>query len=83
MRESYKRAYPLILELQYLRELEEIIEYKKIEDEDKKKHLKELWSYRMEFIAQDVESLQKTLNLRSLVIDISEDTSHYVTLADL
>lgn len=83
MRESYKRAYPLILELQYLRELEEIIEYKKIEDEDKKKHLKELWSYRMEFMAQDVESLQKTLNLRSLVIDISEDTSHYVTLADL
>ena len=28
MRESYKRVYPLILELQYLKELEEIIEYK-------------------------------------------------------
>ena len=37
----------------------------------------------MEFMEQDVESLQKTLNLRSLVIDISEDTNHYVTLADL
>ena len=83
MRESYRRAYPLILELQYLKELEEIMEYKKLDDEDKKKHLKDLWSFRLEFMAQDVESLQKTLNLRSLVIDISEDTNHYVRLANL
>jgi FKBP12-rapamycin complex-associated protein len=83
MGESYRRAYPCILELQYLKELEEIIEYKKIGDEDAKKHLKDIWSYRLEFMAQDVESLQKTLNLRSLVIDISEDTNHYVTLAEL
>lgn len=83
MGESYRRAYHYILELQYLKELEEIIEYKKSDDEDKKKHLKDLWSFRLEFMAQDVESLQKTLNIRSLVIDISEDTNHYVRLADL
>lgn len=83
MGESYRRAYPCILELQYLKELEEIIEYKKISDESVKKHFKDLWSFRLEYMAQDVESLQKTLNLRSLVIDISEDTNHYVTLAEL
>jgi len=83
MGESYRRAYPCILEMQYLKELEEIIEYKKIDDEDKRMHLKDLWSFRLEFMAQDVESMQKTLNIRSLVIDISEDTNHYVKLADL
>lgn len=72
-----------MLELQYLKELEEIIEYKRHDDEDKRKHLKELWSYRLQFMAQDVEPIQKTLNLRSLVIDISEDTTHYLKLADL
>ena len=84
MGESYRRAYPCILELQYLKELEEIIEYKKGGGEEEvRNHFKDLWSYRLKFMAQDVESLQKTLNLRSLVIDTSEDTNHYVTLAEL
>ena len=72
-----------MLELQYLKELEEIIEYKTVDDEGRKKHLEKIWCKRLHFMIQDIGPIQKVLNLRSLVIDISEDTTHYLELADL
>lgn len=48
--ESYNRAYLLIQEMQNLRELEEIIEYKQVStDEYRKKHLYSLWCNRLEY----------------------------------
>jgi FKBP12-rapamycin complex-associated protein len=48
--ESYNRAYSLVIELQYLKELEEVIEYKKSENEEKKEHLYGLWKERFNHI---------------------------------
>jgi FKBP12-rapamycin complex-associated protein len=47
--ESYNRAYMLIQEMQNLRELEEILEYKTITDESRKEHLYSLWCKRLEY----------------------------------
>jgi len=47
--ESYNRAYKLVQEMQNLRELEEIIEYKSSTDEIRKEHLYSLWCKRIEY----------------------------------
>jgi FKBP12-rapamycin complex-associated protein len=49
--ESYNRAYSLIQELQFLKELEEVIEYKKSSTSEKKKEtLYKSWCQRMKAI---------------------------------
>ena len=41
--ESYGRAYKLIQDLQSLKELEEVIQYVRTSDEQRKKHIYKLW----------------------------------------
>lgn len=47
MRESYSRAYQIIVRAQQLEELEEIIKYKKYEEPENKEHLKQIWKERL------------------------------------
>jgi len=68
--------------MQHLRELEEIIDYKTTADDGRKKHLYALWQNRLEYQpSQDFEVWQKSLNLRSLVIDKSEEIASYLKFA--
>lgn len=82
--ESYNRAYLLIQEMQHLRELEEVIDYKSATDDQRKNHLYSLWCKRLEYQPpQDFEVWQKSLNLRSLVIDKAEEIDYYLKFAKL
>lgn len=82
--ESYNRAYLLVQELQNLRELEEIIEYQATADKERQRQLATLWSKRLEYQpTQDLEQWQKSLNLRNLVRDKSEDIDFYLRFSKL
>lgn len=70
--------------MQNLRELEEIIEYNSSPDLQRKRHLGILWSKRLEYQpTQDLEQWQKSLNIRNLVIDKSEDIDYYLKFSKL
>lgn len=70
--------------MQNLRELEEIIEYNQSNDSFRKKHLSTLWTRRLEYQpTQDLEQWQKSLNIRNLVIDKSEDIDYYLKFSKL
>lgn len=82
--ESYSRAYSLIQNLQSLRELEEVIQYVKHPDEQKKKHLCTLWQKRFAVQpSEDLNALQRSLNIRSIVIDRTEQVDEYIQFAEL
>jgi FKBP12-rapamycin complex-associated protein len=82
--ESYNRAYLLIQEMQNLKELEEIMEYNQSDDSYRRRHLSSIWAKRLEYQpTQDLEQWQKSLNIRNLVIDKSEDIDYYLKFSKL
>jgi|688.fasta_scaffold69915_6 FKBP12-rapamycin complex-associated protein len=55
--ESYNRAYQQIKELQFLKELEEVIEYKKTNSQEKKTNLYKCWINRQKSMpSHDLEA---------------------------
>lgn len=53
-------------------------------DPQRRKHLSLLWSKRLEYQpTQDLEQWQKSLNIRNLVIDKSEDIDYYLKFSKL
>ena len=70
--------------MQNLKELEEIIDYNQADDVYKRRHLSTLWSRRLEYQpTEDLEQWQKSLNIRNLVIDKSEDIDYYLKFSKL
>ena len=84
LNESYSRAYSLMIELQHLKELEEIIAYKQSEaNPTKQKRLEELWTIRRGHMQKDIDIWQKILTIRSLVKSRAEDVDLYIKYANL
>lgn len=70
--------------MQNLKELEEIIDYNQSDDIYKRRHLSTLWTKRLEFQpTEDLEQWQKSLNIRNLVIDKSDDIDFYLKFSKL
>ena len=77
--ESYHRAYATIQELQFLKELEEVIEYKTTSSSSKRANLFNCWIQRQKSVPpQDLEVHQKLLNIRCLVKDKQEQIESFI-----
>ncbi|KAG8798931.1 phosphatidylinositol kinase- protein kinase tor1, partial [Serendipita sp. 400] len=82
--DDYNRVYGTMVRIQLLSELEEIITYKKSVDQpDKKAMLRKTWKKRLQGCQHDVDTWQRVLQLRSLVISPSEDARSYIKFANL
>ena len=82
--ESYNRAYSNIQELQFLKELEEVIEYKTTNSHEKKENLYKCWVQRQKAVPpHDLEVHQKLLNIRCLVKDKQEEIESFIQFAKM
>lgn len=99
MAESYGRAYPSMLTAQTLAELEEIIDFRKIEErahasalrhptnrvsaEEARKNLLSVWRKRLAGCRLDAEVHASILAVRSLVLGPSEEVESILLLSEL
>ena len=99
MSESYKRAAPSMLRCQALAEMEEIIEYRKLEEQSKRannanfgstqdimdarRHLLSVWKKRLAGCRFDIETHLQIEGVRSLIIGQLEDVDTTLTLSAL
>ncbi|KAJ3396988.1 phosphatidylinositol kinase- protein kinase tor1 [Lobulomyces angularis] len=84
LNDSYSRAYPLIVRAQILSELEEIIEYKKLDDNHNRRLLiRNNWSKRLNGCSKDVDVWQKIFKVRSIVLTPRDDIKTGIKFANL
>ena len=82
--ESYTRAYEVVIRVQMLAELEEIITYKKSEGNlDKQKTMRETWTKRLKGCERNVETWQRMLKVRALVLSPKENIDMWIKFANL
>ena len=97
--ESYERAYKLLLLNDNLYQLEEIIQLKEYQKENKminnpniiskknnilnKDNLKNRWDKRMKIISEDSRAYEKILAIRNLVLNYEEDYEKHLDLAKI
>ncbi|CAG9463067.1 unnamed protein product [Pedinophyceae sp. YPF-701] len=92
--ETYERAYRDVVRIQQLTELEEVIEYFRLEsckgDEDvqaaaasRRATIRNMWHTRMEGVQRDVEVWQALLSVRSLVLSEEEDEDTWIKFSTL
>ncbi|KAJ9098776.1 hypothetical protein QFC19_006252 [Naganishia cerealis] len=82
--ESYGRAYDVVVRVQMLSELEEIISYKKFQDQPTRQEtLRKTWMKRLKGCQPDVEVWQRILQVRTLVLSPIEATDMWIKFANL
>ena len=82
--ESYTRAYGVVVRVQMLAELEEIITYKKSEsDSEKRATMRETWRARLQGCESNVETWQRMLKVRQLVLTPQENRELWIKFANL
>ncbi|KAJ3394189.1 phosphatidylinositol kinase- protein kinase tor1 [Entophlyctis sp. JEL0112] len=82
--ESYNRAYPVIVRIQMLAELDEIISYKQLYDfPDRQALIRKTWMKRLMGCQKTVEVWQKILRVRALVVSPMEDYDMWIKFANL
>lgn len=84
--ESYTRAYSVVVRVQMLAELEEIITYKKAKaalDLEKMETMKATWTNRLKGCEQNVETWQRMLKVRALVLEPKENLDMWIKFANL
>ena len=60
------------------------MEYNQSDEGYRKRQLSNIWAKRLEYQpTQDLEQWQKSLNIRNLVIDKSEDIDYYLKFSKL
>ena len=79
--ESYQRAYPIMVQLQMLSELEEAIEYK--EKPERRQTIKDMWWSRLQGCQRVVEDWQRILQVRSLVLEPADHQRTWLKYASL
>ena len=79
--ESYQRAYPTMVCVQMLAELEEVIAYKLVPD--RRDTIKEMWWQRLQGCQRVVDDWQRILMVRSMVIKPQEDERTWLKFAAL
>ncbi|KAK8146497.1 phosphatidylinositol kinase- protein kinase tor1 [Beauveria asiatica] len=80
--ESYNRAYPVVVRVQMLAELEELITYKQC-DEKKRVTMRKTWETRLEGCQRNVDLWHRVLRLRALVITPAENMRMWIKFANL
>jgi len=81
--ESYNRAYKVLVKVQQLAEMEEVIEYKQTDAEDRKLMIRKIWTQRLKGCQRNVEVWRDTLSVRSMVIPPIEDTHNWLKFSSL
>ncbi len=79
--ESYQRAYPTMVCVQMLAELEEVIAYKLVPE--RRDTIKEMWWQRLQGCQRVVDDWQRILMVRSMVIKPQEDERTWLKFASL
>lgn len=79
--ESYSRAYPAMVQVQMMSELEEVIQYKLVPE--RKEMIKKKWLERLLGMQRLVEDWQKILQLHSLVLDPHQEMKAWLKFAKL
>jgi FKBP12-rapamycin complex-associated protein len=84
LKESYTRAYGVIVRVQMLAELEEIIAYKQFRRYPEKQALmRSTWDKRLKGCQQNVEVWQRMLKVRALVVSPHENEEMWIRFANL
>ncbi|KAK6543250.1 phosphatidylinositol kinase- protein kinase tor1, variant 2 [Orbilia ellipsospora] len=82
--ESYSRAYSVIVRVQMLAELEEIITYKQSYDHpERQETMRRTWMKRLQGCQRTVETWQRMLKVRALVISPKENMEMWIKFANL
>lgn len=82
--ESYTRAYGVVVRVQMIAELEETITYKKaLADPEKQSMMRETWRTRLEGCEANVETWQRMLKVRQLVLSPKENKEVWIKYANL
>ncbi|KAI0220290.1 Serine/threonine-protein kinase mTOR [Lamellibrachia satsuma] len=79
--ESYSRAYGAMVNVQMLSELEEVIQYKLVQD--RRETIQTMWWDRLQGCQRVVEDWQRILQVRSLVVTPQEDMKTWLKYASL
>ncbi|ELU37824.1 phosphatidylinositol 3-kinase tor2 [Rhizoctonia solani AG-1 IA] len=82
--ESYQRSYSVIIRIQMLSELEEIIRYKQLSEQpDKQATMRKTWMNRLQGCQPNIETWQRVLQVRTLVLQPDQDTPMWIKFANL
>ncbi|KAG8741303.1 phosphatidylinositol kinase- protein kinase tor1 [Ceratobasidium sp. 414] len=82
--ESYQRSYSVIVRIQMLSELEEIIRYKQLSEQpDRQATMRKTWMKRLQGCQPNVETWQRVLQVRTLVLQPDQDTPMWIKFANL
>ncbi|KAG8682008.1 phosphatidylinositol kinase- protein kinase tor1, partial [Ceratobasidium sp. 395] len=82
--ESYQRSYSVIIRIQMLSELEEIIRYKQLSEQpDRQATMRKTWMKRLQGCQPNIETWQRVLQVRTLVLQPDQDTPMWIKFANL
>ena len=88
--ESYNRAYKQVVKVQQLGEMEEIVNYKRLElsgdaeaSDAARTHLFRMWRRRIQGCARNIDVWQRLLSVRTLVLPPLEDVDVWLEFASL
>lgn len=82
--ESYSRAYAIVVRIQMLAEMEEIVTYQQLFDDPERQALmRRTWMKRLNGCQRNVETWQRILKVRSLVVSPKTDMDMWIQYADL
>ncbi|XP_017494320.1 PREDICTED: serine/threonine-protein kinase mTOR-like, partial [Rhagoletis zephyria] len=79
--ESYSRAYPAMLSVQLMSELEEVMQYRLVPE--RREMIKQKWWHRLQGLQSSVDDWKKVLQVRSLVLSPREDMRSWLKFAKL
>ena len=84
LNESYTRAYGVVVRVQMLAELEEIITYKKSQDQpERQATMRDTWNTRLKGCQPNIDVWQRMLRVRSLVLSPKENIDMWIKFANL
>nr|XP_027196731.1 serine/threonine-protein kinase mTOR-like [Dermatophagoides pteronyssinus] len=79
--ESYQRAYPAMVQVQMMSELEEVIQYKLVPE--RQEMIRQKWWQRLQGCQRQIEDWQKILQIHSLVLKPQEDMRAWLKFSKL
>ncbi|KAL6718509.1 phosphatidylinositol kinase-related protein kinase tor1 [Lecanora helva] len=84
LNESYTRAYGVVVRVQMLAELEEIIIYKKSQnDKEKQATMRDTWNTRLKGCQPNIDVWQRMLKVRALVLSPADNLNMWIKFANL
>uniref|UniRef100_A0A6B2KXE0 FAT domain-containing protein n=1 Tax=Arcella intermedia TaxID=1963864 RepID=A0A6B2KXE0_9EUKA len=81
--ESYMRAYPAIVRLQQLSEIEEVTEYKMTQDAQRRQKIKVIWSKRLMGCQKNLRTWQYIMAVRRMALSPQENVEEWLKYANI